>query len=747
MDRPTPGPSENAPTAGQQSTIPDLRLYVGLVLRRSWAIAIVFGVVFVGAVVYVSSLPSIFEATSKIVILTPPGERYVGSLSSPGATGEGAAPVGGSGVSLGTEARMVGSRLRAEKTAVLIREENADLSPRLTTDEITGSLAAETVEPDEIRIHARSKSPERAMLIANATAAICMEESTRDASGELRNRREYIEKLLKTLEGEMRKAESDVANYLREAGLIEEGLLGESGKEEGKAGASGLSEYASSKAEKRMVDAQLTATRAYIAALQQKQNSLSRTEQVSTLLEDPLLGELRKRLTTLEVDLIQAKTKYTDQNPKIQDIQDEIAEVKRRLQEHTPKPIEVPTTQVNPVYESLQQRLFESEMKIVELEAQQQALDAQISKTRTAIKNLPEKRQRLEGLNRIADGLGTRYAALLDKLQDARIDEAVQQGNVKIADLSGVPKRPVLPQRRKTLLFAILIGLAGGIALAFFLDYLDTAIQTPDDIERHAGIPCLGFVPMTIDDTPGSIITIRKPKSPSSEAYRSLRSALKYASLDAPIRTMCVSGAGASEGKSMTTANLAAVTAESGLRVIAVDTDLRRPSLHRLLEGDNEYGVTNVLAGDMPLERALQPTLVDGLLLLATGPLPPNPSELLDSRRMSELVQELSAQCDLVIFDAPPLLVVTDATIMSSKCDATVLVAETGRVSREAVQKCRDLITTARGKVVGVVLNKVRLTKASSYYYYYYYREYYYYGYYGDSARRRGRGRRRPTAA
>ncbi|PIW13496.1 MAG: hypothetical protein COW34_09225, partial [Armatimonadetes bacterium CG17_big_fil_post_rev_8_21_14_2_50_66_6] len=514
MDRPTPGPSANAPAAGQQSTIPDLRLYVGLVLRRSWAIAIVFGVVFVGAVVYVSSLPSIFEATSKIVILTPPGERYVGSLSSPGATGEGAAPVGGSGVSLGTEARMVGSRLRAEKTAVLIREENADLSPRLTTDEITGSLAAETVEPDEIRIHARSKSPERAMLIANATAAICMEESTRDASGELRNRREYIEKLLKTLEGEMRKAESDVANYLREAGLIEEGLLGESGKEEGKAGASGLSEYASSKAEKRMVDAQLTATRAYIAALQQKQNSLSRTEQVSTLLEDPLLGELRKRLTTLEVDLIQAKTKYTDQNPKIQDIQDEIAEVKRRLQEHTPKPIEVPTTQVNPVYESLQQRLFESEMKIVELEAQQQALDAQISKTRTAIKNLPEKRQRLEGLNRIADGLGTRYAALLDKLQDARIDEAVQQGNVKIADLSGVPKRPVLPQRRKTLLFAILIGLAGGIALAFFLDYLDTAIQTPDDIERHAGIPCLGFVPMTIDDTPGSIITIRKPKSP-----------------------------------------------------------------------------------------------------------------------------------------------------------------------------------------------------------------------------------------
>lgn len=732
-------PQPKSPATRPETTLPDIRQYIGVVLRRSWVIATVFGLVFVGTVIYVSSVPSVYEATSKIVIVTPPGQRYIGALE------QGGQPVGGAGVALGTEARMVQSRLRAEKTAARIRKDHPKLSPPITPDQIVASLATETIEPDEIRIHARHTDPVRARLIANTTAEICVEESTKEASIELTNRRRYIEDLVKKIESDLRKAETEVANYIRKNGLLEEALVASpSTPAKRGAGAGGqLSEFAAQRAERRRVAAQLTATKRYLASLREKLRSLSPTEEVPTLLEDPLTAELRKRLTSLEVDLVQARAKYTDRNPKIGDLRDEIAEVKQKLVEHNPTPVKIPTTQPNPLYDALRQSLLDSELKVVELEAQEEALDAEIKKSEAVLKDLPEKRQRLEELNRIADGLSRRYATLLDKLQDARIDEAVQQGNVRIADIAGIPRKPVSPPRRKMLLFAIVLGLSAGVGLAFLLDYLDTAVQTPEDIERHVGLPCLGFVPMVIDESPGSIITVRKPKSPASEAYRMTRSTLKYASVDAPLQTMCVTSAGAGEGKSVTAANLSTVIAEGGTRVIVVDTDLRRPSLHRLLEADNEFGLTNVLAGDMTLQRALQPTLVDGLLLLASGPLPPNPSELLDSQRMTELIEELKGESDLILFDTPPMLVVTDASIMASKTDATLLVAEAGRVSREALQKCHEIITSARGKTAGVLLNKVRLTKATSYYYYYYYREYYYYGYYGDSARGRRRRARR----
>ena len=184
-----------------------------------------------------------------------------------------------------------------------------------------------------------------------------------------------------------------------------------------------------------------------------------------------------------------------------------------------------------------------------------------------------------------------------------------------------------------------------------------------------------------------------------------------------------MTSAGAGEGKSATAANLAVVFAQAGQSVLLVDTDLRRPSLHRLFHCESTRGLTNILVGESTIDDVVQDTHVEGLRLVASGPLPPNPAEMLDSAAMQRLIDELANHADVVIFDSPPAIVLTDAVILSSKIDRTILVAEAGQVTREAFGEAIRLITNARGNILGVILNKLRLS-ASDYYYYYYYYDY-----------------------
>jgi len=201
--------------------------------------------------------------------------------------------------------------------------------------------------------------------------------------------------------------------------------------------------------------------------------------------------------------------------------------------------------------------------------------------------------------------------------------------------------------------------------------------------------------------------------------------------VDAPVTTMLVTSAGAAEGKTWTTANLAVVIAQAGQRVLLVDTDLRRPKLHRYFDLDASRGLTNVLVGDFDFADVLQETGIPGLKLLASGPLPPNPAELLDSEKMAQLLTRLGESFDLVLLDSPPAIVLTDACVLAAKVDTVVFVLEAGKVTREAGREMRRLIENARGAILGGVLNKLKLTGSDYYYYYYYYYDY------GRTGRRR----------
>jgi len=217
------------------------------------------------------------------------------------------------------------------------------------------------------------------------------------------------------------------------------------------------------------------------------------------------------------------------------------------------------------------------------------------------------------------------------------------------------------------------------------------------------------------------LITDLNPRSPISETYRSLRSNIEFSSIDREIRTLMLTSAGPAEGKSTTTANLAVTYAQAGKRVLVIDADLRKPTLHHTFGLTNRWGLTSVMVGQAPLEQAIQDINVENLWCLTAGPLPPNPSEMLASNKMTALIENLKKEFDIILFDTPPVIAVTDAQIVASKCDGVVLVIDYGNVKKEIALKAKQLLELAHANLLGVVINNKKHTKHKEYYYYYYY--------------------------
>lgn len=216
------------------------------------------------------------------------------------------------------------------------------------------------------------------------------------------------------------------------------------------------------------------------------------------------------------------------------------------------------------------------------------------------------------------------------------------------------------------------------------------------------------------------IITDSNPKSPISEAYRTLRTNIDFSSIDEELKVIMLTSAGPSEGKSTTATNLAVVYAQSERKVLIIDSDLRKPTMHHTFNKSNRIGLTNVLAGRNTLSDAIVETDIPNLDVLPSGPIPPNPSEILSSKRMTAVLEELKEQYDMVVIDTPPALAVADAQIMATKCDGVILVIHSGTTKRDAVVKMKANMDHVKARVIGAVLNNVDRKSGEGYYYYYY---------------------------
>ncbi|MDR6878348.1 CpsD/CapB family tyrosine-protein kinase [Bacillus sp. 3255] len=216
------------------------------------------------------------------------------------------------------------------------------------------------------------------------------------------------------------------------------------------------------------------------------------------------------------------------------------------------------------------------------------------------------------------------------------------------------------------------------------------------------------------------IITHQNPKSPISEAYRTLRTNIQFSAIDEELKVVMVTSAGPGEGKSTTLTNLAVAYAQSDKNVLIIDADLRKPTMHHTLMVSNRVGLTNVLTNELPAQKAVQETFIPNLCIITSGPIPPNPSEILASKRMISVLEELKEYFDIILIDAPPAIAVTDAQIISTRSDGVVLVIDSEKVKREVAAKAKQNLDNVRARILGVVLNNVDRKNRDSYYYYYY---------------------------
>jgi polysaccharide biosynthesis transport protein len=327
-----------------------------------------------------------------------------------------------------------------------------------------------------------------------------------------------------------------------------------------------------------------------------------------------------------------------------------------------------------------------------------------------------------------------RFRQLLDyKIAGEKIDvELPKTMMVEIVDKAVPGMRPVRPNKPLNIALGIIIGLVVGVGLAFFIEYLDTSVKTIDDVERSLQCPVLGVIPQNV-----GLLVDEGAESPHAEAYRVLRTNLLFSRKDDKLNTIAIVSAGAGEGKSTTVFNLASVFAQSGQRTLIVDSDLRRPTLHKMLRVTNNLGLTNYLLKQNALEEVIQTTSLPTLDFLASGKLPSSSLGILSSAQMKDLISELKQRYDFVFFDSPPIMGVSDASILASEVDMTMQVIQYRRYPQPMNIRAKQLIEKVGGNLVGIVLNNINMSQDESYYYYSgYYHDYYYRSEESESAKR-----------
>jgi len=341
-----------------------------------------------------------------------------------------------------------------------------------------------------------------------------------------------------------------------------------------------------------------------------------------------------------------------------------------------------------------------------------------LERTKQEAVDLNEKFIQYGIMKREADTNRHLYNALITKIKEQRITEKIQAINVWVIDVAETPEFPAKPRKKLNIMLGLILGLFGGIGLSFFIEYLDNTIKSPEDAEASLKIPVLGIIPF-LKDRKKHIekVFVDEPSSLLTENYRAVRSAVILSSTGEPPSSLLVTSMAAGEGKTTTAANLAAAIAKTGKSVLLVDGDLRRPRLHKIFEMDNSRGLSTFLAGASN-GKILQQSAMENLSVMTSGPIPPTPSELLNSPRMKLLIKNLSSRFDSIIFDSAPVMSVTDSQILSKVSDGTIIVARSGQTTHETARKGLKILKDIDSHILGMVINAVDTKKGGCDYYY-----------------------------
>ena len=448
-------------------------------------------------------------------------------------------------------------------------------------------------------------------------------------------------------------------------------------------------------------------------------SAVSALDPAGTGSQGALMETLRTKEAELKIQAAELSTQFGPSYPKLAQINNQVREVETQIVLESRKIV----GKIKGQYETAVQR--------------ENMLHEALEKQKQEANKLNESAIEYSLLKRDLDTNRQLYEGLLEKLKEAGVSAGLRSNNFRIVDVARVPMGPIEPNIPRNLSFAFMLGLTSGIGLAFLLEGLDNTVRTTEQAQMISGLPPLGMIPLgsrsaregasakrlviATSKEAVELITQVRPQSQMAESYRALRTSLLLSSLGAPPKVIMVTSALPQEGKTTTSINCAVVLAQKGIRVLLIDADLRRPSIHKTLGMGPRSGLSNVLTGSATLESAItRSSILPNLDVLPAGTPPPNPAELLASSNMRDVLEQLRARYDHIVVDTPPALSVTDAVVLSPRADAIVLVIRSGQTTKQALRRSRDILMQVNAKVSGVLLNAVDLSSPDYYYYYEY---------------------------
>jgi polysaccharide biosynthesis transport protein len=604
-----------------------------------------------------------------------------------------------SGLSVVGEAQMRDEPLTPEELAALEPFEDAIIAGE-SVDGIVGT--------NLFRIKYVHTDPEMAQKIANTIAEVFRSNNIERLTSNSSKAEDVLVREINTQQDKIRQDTEALFNYARQTGLpptLDNSLNVEAQR------LANLSSQVLEAQNKRQ-----TAQAIYLSAAANKEPLT-----VPDVQKSERIGDIQNRISALEEKLAALKVTYTDDWPEVKRVKSSIARLNEELKSEASEAI----GSLKAEYDAS----LEHEKSVQKRYLAQRAITDQQSRDQI---EMAAYSQRLEAAKQ-------NLAILQQKYREVQIAQGDKGSEIAIESYSRVPRAPVGPPRIRNVVIAFMLSLVAGIGLAFLLDFLDDTVKSLDDVDRYVHLPALAMIPASSRGVklkglapvhPGpsettALAMIDDVRSPIAESYRHLRTSLLLSSAGQPPKTILVTSSQPSEGKTTTAINTAFMLAQTGAEVLIIDCDLRRPRLHTQFEVANSKGLTTWLSGEKDLDNLLQVfAKTPNLKILTSGPVPPNPAELLGSEEMRRLLGQLSERFAHIIIDSPPAISFTDASILSTMVDGVMLVVHGGRSSRAVVRRAKQQLLDVGAHIFGVVLNNVKLEQ-QDYYYSGYYSNYY----------------------
>lgn len=694
-----------------------LRTYWNVLLKRKWTILASAFVLVSLVAIYAFKTRPVYRAVSRVSIEAPPQFQNVQNLDEPQPTDS---------TFLSTQVNVLSSDDLAWET---IQQLHLDENPEFnsTASETAGQSGNQDAEETRlirifesaldvqlmngtriVQVGFESSDPGLAARVVNALVSNYTEynfltkfDATRQASA-------WMEQRLAELKDKMEKSQQALVDYERNNSIVAVG--GDQNVMEQRLGnlAQDLTQAQNDLAEKQSL----------------YQLAQANPDEVGVLLQDPLLQTLQGKLGDLQTQYADTLAQYGPNFPKVVRLRDQIQKIGSLMDQQRKQVLDR-------IHHDYQAALGREKLLAGRVDEQKAAIGQanQLQIQQNILKHEFQTNQDL-------------YDGLLLHVKNAMVSAGMHANNVHVIDHALVPTTPVRPRRGREIAVGLVVGLMLGITIAFVQEGFDSSVKNADDVERYIPAPALAVIPSAGSVGPraawgaiaGAVAPLRNgavglavtrtPSSPIAEAFRTLRTSILLSTAPRPPQTILVTSSQPEEGKTSTSLNLAQSLAQRGGKVLIIDSDLRKPGIAKGLGLQAAKGLSGVITGAYPLDEALvyvEPPL--NLWVLTSGPNPPNPAELLSSPAMEDLLKELKSRFDYLVLDSPPLLAVTDATVLSAIVDGVVLVVESGVTPRNALIRSFRMLHDAGGRVLGTVINKMDLRRDG--YYGYSYRRYY----------------------